>query len=308
MREEIKSFARSGDTAPVFAVDLVGRSYCDGSYHIRRPDSPVTVIEYVEEGTGIVSENGRTYTASAGCIYLLHAGRDHDYYSDAKHPWVKKWCNMTGSLPMQLLDSYGLGNTVVIPDCGPEIGAKFDRMLDVCWNGGFTEEIFDACALWFHGLVQQLARRGLTTVRRDTEIAQAARRLIEASIESELSVDQLCAEIGVSRSKLFQCFGDTYGEAPYAYYQTARLASIKLLLKNSFLSIAEISEQYHFADAHYFSGWFKKHTGLSPLLYRKAKMGREICRKWIAFPCQTRYNEISLEKELFICRILRIFM
>jgi len=274
MREEIRAFAEKEQEETVFGVSMAGRSFCDGSYHMYRQSSSITVIEYVEEGTGTVSENGRTYTASAGCVYLLRMGREHDYFSDAKHPWIKKWCNMTGTLPIQLLDSYGLGNTVVIPACGPEIGAEFDRMLDVCWNGGSPEEIFDTCALWFHRLVQQLARRCKTTMRRDAELAQAARRLIEASIESELSVDSLCAALGVSRSKLFQCFGDTYGEAPYAYYQAARLASIKLLLKNSFLSIAEISEQYCFADAHYFSGWFKKHTGLSPSQYRKEKMGK----------------------------------
>lgn len=269
MREEIKAFAESGEERLVFGVGMAGRSFCDDSYYIHRFNSPLTVIEYVEEGTGTVRENGKSHTASKGCVYCLHAGRDHEYFSDAKDPWVKKWCNMTGSLPMQLLDAYGLGNTVVIPNCGEEISAAFDKMLSICSGGGSNEEIYAACALWFHGLVQMLARCNRMSISRDTELAQSARRLIDTSIESELSVDRLCATLGVSRSKLFACFREAYGTAPYAYYQEARLEAIKRLLKHSFLSVTEISEQYHFADAHYFSGWFKKHTGLSPTQYRK---------------------------------------
>jgi len=274
MREEIKAFAeRNGKTA-VFGVDMAGRSFCDGSYHIRRPNSPITVVEYVESGTGTVCENGKAHTASKGCVYILRSGRLHEYYSDAKDPWVKKWCNMSGSLPLQLLDGYGLGNTVVIPGCGAEIGAMFEQMLAICASGRSNEEIYADCALWFHKLVQLLSQRNRISLSRDAELAQAARQIIDTAIESELSVDTLCASLGVSRSKLFACFRDVYGESPYSYYQSVRLESIKRLLRHSFLSVSEISEQYRFADAHYFSGWFKKHTGLSPSQYRKAKMGQ----------------------------------
>ena len=146
-------------------------------------------------------------------------------------------------------------------------------MLAICANGtsnGMSnEEINAECALWFHKIVQLLARHNMTAMDPDTELAQAARQMIDTSIETELSVDALCAALNVSRSKLFACFRDVYGVAPYAYYQNVRLEAIKRLLRHSFLSISEISEQYHFADAHYFSGWFKKHTGLSPMQYRK---------------------------------------
>jgi len=274
MREEIKTFARSGDENAIFTVEMAGRSYCDKSYHIYRHNSPITVIEYVEEGTGVVFENGRMHIASAGCVYLLHAGREHEYYSSAKDPWVKKWCNLSGVLPMQLLDSYGLGNTVVIQNCGAEVSALFDCFLDLCSSGQPNEQIFSECALCFHKIIMQLAARSRESLNRDMELAQEARRRIDASIETELSIDALCAELGTSRSKLFTCFRDAYGVAPYEYFQKVRLEAIKRLLKHTFLPISEISEQFHFADAHYFSGWFKKNEGLSPTQYRKVKMGK----------------------------------
>ena len=250
---------------------MAGRSYCDETYHIHRSCSEITVIEYVEQGEGTVIENGHSYIASAGCVYLLHVGREHEYFSSAKDPWIKKWCNLSGVLPKQLLDGYGLGNVVVIPNCGEDISGLLERMLRICSIGMSNEEIYSACAVCFHKLAIALSRRLDAGQSKETELALTARRMIDASIEPGLSIDRLCAALGVSRSKLFTCFRDSYGIAPYTYFQTIRLEAIKRLLTQTFLPIAEISEQFHFADAHYFSGWFKKHVGISPMQYRKGR-------------------------------------
>ena len=45
-------------------VNLCGISYCDGSYEIYREHSTIYVMEYVVSGSGTVSENGVSFTAS----------------------------------------------------------------------------------------------------------------------------------------------------------------------------------------------------------------------------------------------------
>ena len=47
------------------------------------------------------------------------------------------------------------------------------------------------------------------------------------------------------------------------------IAEAKSLLKNSSNSISQIAYQLGFAESTNFSNYFKKHTGLSPVLYRK---------------------------------------
>jgi AraC family transcriptional activator of pobA len=47
------------------------------------------------------------------------------------------------------------------------------------------------------------------------------------------------------------------------------IAEAKFLLRNSDISIKEIAYRLGFAESPHFSNYFKKHTKISPVLYRK---------------------------------------
>lgn len=47
------------------------------------------------------------------------------------------------------------------------------------------------------------------------------------------------------------------------------ILEIKAMLKSTALSVQEISHRLHFPDQSFFGRYFKKHTGMSPLEYRK---------------------------------------
>ena len=59
------------------------------------------------------------------------------------------------------------------------------------------------------------------------------------------------------------------GKSIRAYTNDLRISEAKKLLKNTGLSIKEISERTGFFDSNYFSNSFKKETGVSPKEYRK---------------------------------------
>ena len=44
----------------------------------------------------------------------------------------------------------------------------------------------------------------------------------------------------------------------------------KTLLKSTNLTILQISEELHFANQSFFGKYFKQHTGLSPMRYRRS--------------------------------------
>ncbi len=111
MREVLKSFPKTDNT--LFSIDLCGTSYCDGSYKMNRKKSPFFVFEYIISGTGtIVTKNGIVHP-EAGDVYMLRAGEDHNYYSDADTPWTKIWFNIRGELVEKLVDMYGIGDTYI---------------------------------------------------------------------------------------------------------------------------------------------------------------------------------------------------
>jgi AraC-like DNA-binding protein len=81
---------------------------------------------------------------------------------------------------------------------------------------------------------------------------------------TQLNVDLLSAHLGVSRSKLYELFKVHLCISVVQYLSSIRLFHTKLLLANSDMHISGIAETCGFADASYFSSWFRKQPGVAP--------------------------------------------
>ena len=60
-----------------------------------------------------------------------------------------------------------------------------------------------------------------------------------------------------------------YGETVYSYILEQKIRTAENLLKNSGLSVKEISDMLKFTDEHYFCNIFKKKRGVTPARYRR---------------------------------------
>lgn len=60
---------------------------------------------------------------------------------------------------------------------------------------------------------------------------------------------------------------------PREYINTLRINKAKALLENTEISVAEIANMVGYSDPLYFSRFFKKKTGMSPLIYKKSRIG-----------------------------------
>ena len=69
---------------------------------------------------------------------------------------------------------------------------------------------------------------------------------------------------------LRRCFKKVMGKPPLEYMTELRIQQAKILLiQNTFVSIENVAHSCGFSDSFYFSTCFKKHTGMSPMRYRK---------------------------------------
>ena len=68
---------------------------------------------------------------------------------------------------------------------------------------------------------------------------------------------------------LIHAIKNASGKSPGKLIDEAIVDEAKLLLKDTSLSIASVAEELHFSDQASFSKFFKKHTGFTPLSYRK---------------------------------------
>ena len=77
-------------------------------------------------------------------------------------------------------------------------------------------------------------------------------------------------QIGINTDYFRRCFFEEMGKTPVAYITELRMERAKnLLSQEPPLTVEQIAELCGFSDSFYFSKTFKKHTGLSPLGYRK---------------------------------------
>lgn len=265
MREEITYFAAPERALPLY-ISIAGISYCDGSYHIQRYDSGCTVIEYVISGSGTVSNGERTYTASANDIYIMRQNGTQDYYSDASDPWVKMFLNIRGPLFEQLLDAYGFSMDTVINADGME--ADFRRMIDIAFDRTKDDqEIFSRIAVELFAIVVRLSAKK----RSSAPLSEAGKikKYIDENLNRIVSNKELSDLIHRCEDYCIKRFREEYGKAPYEYQTERKMSAAKTLLKNTNLSVGEISDSLGYCDQHYFSNIFKKKCGASPSKYRE---------------------------------------
>jgi YesN/AraC family two-component response regulator len=92
---------------------------------------------------------------------------------------------------------------------------------------------------------------------------------IRKHIEDSLTLQQLASYVNVHPNYLSSCFKKQVGKTLTEYINDQKIAAIKIYMNNTNLSINEISSTFNFKYVSYFSCFFKKHTGFTPMEYKK---------------------------------------
>ncbi len=269
MREDVIHF---NEIEHPFYIQVAGISYCDRTYCIRRPKSPVTCMEYIIEGKGYVNYDKRSFVAEKGDVYILNAGHDHYYYSDGDNPWTKIWFNVCGEFTTQMLNYYKIGNINIFKNC--PIEHLFREFHKIAYSDRPLFEIFDECSMVFMKMVHYIAK-DFVSYRAPGSLASNLKDLIDNDINFIQSLDAHAKTLYCTKQHAITSFKDVYGITPYQYIITRKVLAAENLLKNTTLSIAHIAESLNFCDSHYFSYFFKQQKGISPLQYRKKKQVKQ---------------------------------
>lgn len=96
-----------------------------------------------------------------------------------------------------------------------------------------------------------------------------AKKYISDNIEQGLSVADVADYCHISPRQLSRVFIRADGISPANYIRSEKMKKVSEYLKNSDLSLKQISEKFSFSDEYYFNSSFKKFFGIPPLAYRK---------------------------------------
>ena len=87
-------------------------------------------------------------------------------------------------------------------------------------------------------------------------------------MEADISLDEVCAQLGVSNSYFSSIFKKEVGKSFISYLTDYRMDIAEDLVLNTDEKSYTIAEKVGYLDANYFSYVFKKKFGVSPSKYR----------------------------------------
>ena len=101
------------------------------------------------------------------------------------------------------------------------------------------------------------------------DFSESIEGYVKANIDRELSVKDICENIGISKSALYTNMHLFKGCTVSEYINAKRVEKSSDLLINTDYSLEMISQMCGFGSNAYFSRIYKKIMGISPLKYRK---------------------------------------
>ena len=103
----------------------------------------------------------------------------------------------------------------------------------------------------------------------DQEFLEKITKLVLKNLGKDFNVDDLCLEMGMSRSSLYNKVKALTDHSPSDFIRQIRLKEGASLLRSKKYTVAEISDMLGFSDPKYFTDIFKKHYGMTPSAYMK---------------------------------------
>ncbi len=96
-------------------------------------------------------------------------------------------------------------------------------------------------------------------------------QLIEENYQKNLSISEYASMLSITPNHLTQMVKQVTGTTSAKLLQNKVIIETKRLLIHSEMTITEITDYMNFSDQSYFTKYFKKACGLTPLQYRKMK-------------------------------------
>jgi AraC family transcriptional activator of pobA len=103
----------------------------------------------------------------------------------------------------------------------------------------------------------------------EAELVNRFRKLVEVNFWKHLKLEDYCARLGVTTSRLSRACRVAAGKSPLTLIQDRLLLAAKRKLTYTAVNVSEIAFELGFSDPAYFSRFFSRHEGISPIRFRQ---------------------------------------
>jgi AraC-like DNA-binding protein len=255
---------------PIY-ITLLGINYCHADYRNVRNASEITVLGFVLAGQGTIQVDSLTFHPKKGDVFILPKNSFHEITADPlqEEEWTYIWYNVRGQSTW-LLETFRLQSTFHIPDA--PIEAVFRKGIE--WA---KQENPDNEALHINLVLtctEILANLAVILEQRSSLLSVTVQRMkqyLDELDKNEFRSTNMSHHFAMSFKQINRLFKKEIGTTVYDYLINKKLRTAKMLLKDTEMSVSEISYHIGYNDSHHFSNVFRKKTGLSPTEYRRGK-------------------------------------
>lgn len=224
---------------------------------------------YNPEGEGVFrSAHCEETRIKAGDMFLLFPGEWHSYHPLSNTGWKSHWIGFKGK---NMDDRVKAG--FLTPE-KPIYHVGYSFVLESLYKRAYEEAVREAAysqqlmaGIVNHliGMMYSLERNiELSKNQMQVDMISRARLRIREALESNLTIQQVAEDLGVSYSNFRKLFKEFTGLSPATYQQELRLMRAKELLSTTDLTVKEIAYRLNFESPDYFSAKFKAKMGCKP--------------------------------------------
>lgn len=264
MIEEFKNFTPLiGENDPL-KIEIVGETYCDKTFKIKREKSDLNALEFIIDGTGTLDIDSQNLVPEKNDIFFLKVGSKHYYHSDGANPWHKWWIVFTGEFADSLINCYLPKDTYLFKNCDA-VKKYFEEIVEISKQDIPYDLMVNKITINLMHIFMYIRNRTLTE---NADLPDVIRKKLDECVENYFNLDKLCKDMNYSKNYIISVFKSKYNITPYQYFLDKKIDAAKTYLTHTNISIGEVSKKLNYADQQYFSSSFKKAVGCSPLEYR----------------------------------------
>ena len=227
----------------------------------------------VTKGEGYVKSGGVTYEMKVGDCAFINCMEKYEHMS-SENLWALKWVHFNGTSMDAIYEKYKeRGGRAVFTSPNPsEVAMLIEDIHDIADSDSFLRdmEIHEKLGtLLLHIMKESWHEKQVDMTSEKRKDLRLIREYIEQNYSSEIRLDDLAKEYGISKYYMSHIFKDQYGTSITNYIIQVRITKAKHYLRFTELTTSEVAQKVGYEDVNYFIRAFKKVENITPGEYRK---------------------------------------
>ena len=252
----------------LYCLQHIGVFFCDSRYVVTHPYWESVLLLFIDKGELEVAYGDQLFTARENDVVLLDCRNEHSYHAwDGLEFHYFHFTGVSAFAYAALL--YELNHGALLKNaCTDSLQSVFQNLLNLA-RSQTNAQNEHRISVSIHAVLCELIESCYRTPAAVSAAIEQAIRFMEAHITENISLDEIAAQVCLSKYYLNRLFSSHVGMTPHRYFTNMRVQHAKQLLLTTHGSIEEIAEQCGFENASNFIRLFKQRTNMTPTAFRR---------------------------------------